>query len=224
MAGVNATDHPQAGLWLPGYVGWFAVGMGFALWQVARTSGRLGPSALDTLTKIPGTVWGVAVALLVVAASPVAGPYNLSASSPGQAFVKSLLYTGIAACVLFPALTPTARTARVLGGRVGHIAGDISYGVFAYHLIVLSVVEQVSQYTLFSGRFALLYFPTLVVSAAVAAASYYGMERPIMRFGRRDRGYDVSPAGRDSSASAQPNKIDAWTTPDVSPAPPSGQG
>jgi peptidoglycan/LPS O-acetylase OafA/YrhL len=224
MAAVNATDHPQAGLWLPGYVGWFAVGMGFALWQVARSSGRLGPSALDTLTKIPGTVWGVAVALVVVAATPVAGPYNLSSSTPGQAFVKSLLYTGIAACVLFPALTPTARTARVLGGRIGHVAGDISYGVFAYHVIVLSVVERISGYTLFSGRFALLFFPTLIVSAAVAAASYYGMERPIMRLGRRDKDYDVSPVGRDNSTSAQPNKIDAWTTPEVIPAPPSGQG
>jgi peptidoglycan/LPS O-acetylase OafA/YrhL len=164
------------------------------------------------------------VALLVVSATPVAGPYNLSTSTPGQAFVKSLLYTGIAACVLFPALTPTDRTARVLGGRIGHIAGDISYGVFAYHVIVLSVVEQISGYTLFSGRFALLFFPTLIVSAAVAAASYYGMERPIMRLGRRDKDYDVSPVGRDNSTSAQPNKIDAWTTPEVSPAPPSGQG
>jgi len=224
MAGVNATGHPRAGLWLPGYVGWFAVGMGFALWQVARSSGRLGPSALDTLTKIPGTVWGVGFALLLIAATPVAGPYNLSAPTPGQALVKSLLYTGIAACVLFPALTPTARTASVLGGRVGHVAGDISYGVFAYHLIVLSLVEQISGYTLFSGRFALLYFPTLVVSATVAAASYYGMERPVMRLGRRDRSYDVSSVGRDKRASAQPNTIDAWTTPEVTPAPPSGQG
>ncbi|TCO51676.1 peptidoglycan/LPS O-acetylase OafA/YrhL [Kribbella antiqua] len=224
MAGVNATGHPQAGLWLPGYVGWFAVGMGFALWQVARSSGRLGPSALDTLTKVPATVWGVAVALLLIAASPVAGPYNLTAASPGQAFVKSLLYTGIAACVLFPALTPTARITRVLGGRVAHVAGDISYGVFAYHLIVLSLVERIAGYEVFTGQFALLFFPTLALSGAVAAASYYGMERPIMRLGRRDRDYDVSPADRDKRASAQPNKIDAWTTPEVSPAPPSGQG
>lgn len=222
MAAVNATGHPQAGLWLPGYLGWFAVGMGFALWQVARTSGRLGPSTLDTLTKIPGTVWGIAVALLLIAATPIAGPYNLYTSTAGQAFVKCLVYTGIAACVLFPALTPTARTVRVLGGRVGHVAGDISYGVFVYHLIVLALVERISGYHLFSGKFAVLFFPTLVLSAAVAAASYYGMERPIMRLGRRDKSYDVSPV--DSSASAQANKTDAWTTPEVTPAPPSGQG
>ena len=107
---------------------------------------------------------------------------------------------------------------------MGHVAGDISYGVFAYHLIVLSLVEQISGYTLFSGKFALLYFPTLIASAAIAAASYYGMERPIMRRGRQERGYDVSPIGRDKRASAQPNTIDAWTSPEVTPAPPSGQG
>ena len=62
MAGVVSTDRAEAGFWLPGYLGWFAVGMGCALWQVARSSGRLGSSALDTLTKIPGTVWAIGVA------------------------------------------------------------------------------------------------------------------------------------------------------------------
>lgn len=224
MAGITATDHARAGLWLPGYIGWFAVGMGFALWQVARSSGRLGPSVLDTLTTIPGTVWGVAVALLLIAASPLAGPYNLTPPSPGQAFMKSLLYTAIAACVVFPAITPTPRITAVLGGKVGHVAGDISYGVFAYHLVVLSLVEQISGFELFKGHFALLFWPTLIVSASVAAASYYGMERPIMRRGRHDRNYDVSPVGRDKRASAQPNKTDAWTNPEVRPAPPSGHG
>jgi peptidoglycan/LPS O-acetylase OafA/YrhL len=224
MAGVNATDHVQAGLWVPGYLGWFAVGMGLALWQVARSSGRLAPSALDSLTKIPGTVWGIAVALLLIASSPIAGPYSLTISSPGQAFVKCLLYTGIAACVVFAAITPTRRTAAVLGGRVGHVFGDISYGVFVYHLIVLSLVERVSGVELFTGHFALLFWPTLVVSAAVAAASYYWMERPIMRRGRRDPSYDVSLVGLDKSANATPSNTDPWTTPEVRPAPSSGQG
>jgi peptidoglycan/LPS O-acetylase OafA/YrhL len=224
MAGVNTTDQARAGLWLPGYLGWFAVGMGFALWQVARSSGRLGPSALDTLTKIPGTVWGIAIALLLIASSPIAGPYNLTTPTPGQAFVKSLLYTAIAACVVFPAITPRPKVAAVLGGRVGHVAGDISYGVFCYHLIVLSVVEQLFDIELFKGQFALRFWPTLILSVAVAAASYYLMERPIMRRGRQDRTYDVSGVGRDSTAAARPNKIDPWTTPDVTPAPVSGQG
>ena len=224
MAGASATGNALAGLWLPGFIGWFAVGMGLALWQVARSSGRLGPSVLDTLTKIPGTVWGVGVALFLIAATPIAGPFNLNPPSPGQAFVKCALYTVIAACVVFPAITPTSRISAVLGGKAGHIAGDISYGVFAYHLIVLSLVQQVFDLGLFKGHFALLFWPTVVLSVALAAASYYWMERPIMRRGRHDRNYDVSPVGLDKRASAQPSKTDAWTTPEVRPAPPSGQG
>ena len=221
MAWITATEHPRAGLWLPGYVGWFAVGMGFALWQVAHQYGVLATPTLETLAKVPGTVWTAAVALLLIATTPLAGPYNLTAPSAGQAFMKTLLYTAVAACALFPALTPTPRSARVLGGRAGHVAGDISYGVFVYHLIVLGLVERVTGYTLFSGRFVLLFLPTLVISALVAASSYYGIERPIMRLGRRDRSYDVSPA---SSTNAQPNSTDAWTTTEVTPASPPGQG
>jgi peptidoglycan/LPS O-acetylase OafA/YrhL len=223
MATTAASDHYGAGVWLPGYLGWFSVGMGLALWQVARDSGRLGSSPLDTLTKIPATVWGIGIALLLIASSPVAGPHNLNPSSPGQAFVKNLLYTAIAACVVLPAITPTRRTAAVLGGKVGHVAGDISYGVFAYHLIVLSVVARVFGFPLFSGHFAVLFFATVIIAALLATASYYLMERPIMRRGRRDRNYDVSPVGLDKRASAQPNKTDAWTTPEFKPASPSGQ-
>lgn len=224
MAVSTASGHYRAGLWLPAYLGWFSVGMALALWQVARSSGRLRPSALDTLAKIPTTVWGIGIALLLIATSPVAGPYNLDPSSPGQAFVKNLLYTAIAACVVLPAITPTRRIATFLGGKVGHIAGDISYGVFAYHLVVLNVVAQIAGYRLFSGHFAILFVATVIISGLLAAASYYLMERPIMRRGRHDRNYDVSPVGLDKRASAQPNKTDAWTTPEVRPAPPSGQG
>ncbi|WBQ02380.1 acyltransferase family protein [Kribbella sp. CA-293567] len=224
MGVITATDNARAGLWLPGYIGWFAVGMGLALWQVARASGRLGPSVLDTLTKIPGTVWGIAAALFLIATSPLAGPYGLSASTVGQAVLKDALYTGIAACVVFPAITPTRRTVAVLGSRAGRFAGDISYGVFVYHTIVLSLMQQLVGQTLFDGRFAILFWPTLLVSVAVATASYYGLERPMMRWGRRDRSYDVSGVGRDSNANAQPKRIDDWTKPEVKPVPPSGQG
>ncbi|MEV5964330.1 acyltransferase [Kribbella sp. NPDC051952] len=189
---VTATNHPQAGLWLPGYVGWFAVGMGFALWQVARASGRLAPSALDTLAKIPGTLWGIAAALLLIAATPLAGPYDLSASTPGQAFVKSLLYTGIAACVLFPAV----QTGGVLGGTVARVGGKLAYGVFAYHLIVLSVIERLT------GQFAVRLVGTLVVSVALAGASYYWMERPILRRGAKTA--SPSTASKASSPSSNP--------------------
>lgn len=197
MAAVTATDHPQAALWLPGYLGWFAVGMGLALWQVARATGRLGPSTLDTLTRVPGTLWGIAAALLLIAATPLAGPYDHSAPTPAQALLKSLLYTVIVACVLFPVLTPTARTVRVLGGRPAQIAAQLSYGVVVYGFVVLALLH---------GPFAVQLPVTLVASVALAAASYRLIERPVFRLGVRRKNTAVA---RTASSATSPSSSPA---------------
>ncbi|TDW23067.1 acyltransferase family protein [Kribbella kalugense] len=187
---------PQAALWLPGYLGWFAVGMGLALWQVARATGRLGPSTLDTLTRVPGTLWGIAAALLLIAATPLAGPYDHSVPTPAQALLKSLLYTVIVACVLFPVLTPTARTVRVLGGRPAQIAAQLSYGVVVYGFVVLGLLH---------GPFVVQLPVTLVASVVIAAASYRLIERPALRFGVRRKNTAVArTASNATSPSSSP--------------------
>ncbi|TCC17011.1 acyltransferase family protein [Kribbella speibonae] len=172
MAAVMATGHPSAGLWLPGYLGWFAVGMGMALWQVARATGRLGPSTLDTLTRVPGTLWGIAAALLLITATPIAGPYDDTMPTAAQALIKSLLYTVVVACVLFPVLTPTAGTVRVLGGRPAQLAAQLSYGVVAYQFVVLGLID---------GPFAVQLPVTLLASVVLAAVSYRLVERPVLK-------------------------------------------
>ncbi|NUR99287.1 MAG: acyltransferase [Kribbellaceae bacterium] len=172
MAAVMATGHPSAGLWLPGYLGWFAVGMGMALWQVSRATGRLGPSTLDTLTRVPGTLWGIAAAVLLIAATPIAGPYDHSMPTPAQALIKSLLYTVALACVLFPVLTPTAGTVRVLGSRPARLAAKLAYGVVAYQFVVLGLVH---------GPFAVQLPVTLLGAVLIAAVSYRLLERPIAK-------------------------------------------
>jgi peptidoglycan/LPS O-acetylase OafA/YrhL len=175
MATITATGHRDAGLWLPGYLGWYAVGMGMALWQVARATGRLGPSTLDMLTRVPGTLGGIAAALLLIAATPIAGPYDHSTPTAAQALIKSLLYTVAVACVLFPVLTPTARTVRVLGGRPAQVGAQLSYGIVVYQFVVLGLLD---------GPFAVQLPVTLLTAAALAALSYNLVERPLTRFGK----------------------------------------
>jgi peptidoglycan/LPS O-acetylase OafA/YrhL len=175
MAAVTATGHPDAALWLPGYLGWFAVGMGLALWQVARATGRLGASTLDTLTSVPATLWGIAAALLMISATPLAGPYDHSMPTPAQALLKNLIYTAIVACALFPVLSPSTRTIQVLGSRRARQAARLSYGVVAYQFVVVGVLD---------GPFAVQLPVTLAGAVALAAASYYLVERPIMRRGK----------------------------------------
>jgi peptidoglycan/LPS O-acetylase OafA/YrhL len=188
----------SSGLWLPGYLGWFGAGMALAVWQVARSAGLLPDGFLGTLANNPGTVWAGALAVFALATSPVAGPYDLSLATPGQAATKNLLYSLVAIMFVFPAVAAVRessepRVIQALGGRVGHFLGDISYGVFAYHVVVLGVVERLTGHVVFTGGFAMLFWLTLSVSVVLATVSYRLVERPIMRRGRRDRRFDVSP-------------------------------
>ena len=59
-------------------------------------------------------------------------------------------------------------------------------------LIVLGVVERLVDFTIFSGGFGLLFWPTLAASVTVATLSYYLLERPIMRLGRRRRSSETT--------------------------------
>ena len=96
-----------------------------------------------------------------------------------------------------PPFSPPTWPPLTLGGRAGHFLGDISYGVFAYHVVVLGVVERLTGHVVFTGRFATLFWLTLSASVVLATLSYRLMERPIMRRGRRDRRFDVSPSPND---------------------------
>ena len=156
--GVPQLGTDRVALWLPGYLGWFGVGMAFALWHIRpRAHGVLRPSVLDRLARIPGTLWAGAAAVYLVAATPLAGPYDLATASGPQAVVKSLLYAVVAGALVFPAIStiqgPEPRPVRALGGRIGHFLGDISYGVFCYHVIVLALLVEQLDFGVFGGRF-----------------------------------------------------------------------
>ena len=182
---------PALGLWLPAYLGWFAAGMGLAVWSTARERGIFGRSPLDDLASAPGTAWTCALALFFVAATPVAGPYGLEMPTTGTAVTKNLLYALIAFLVVLPAVVvaPESRAAgrvnTVLGTGVPRYLGQISYGVFAYHVTLLGLVERLLGHQTFGGQFLQLWLLTFVSSLALASASYFGVERPVSRWGRR---------------------------------------
>jgi peptidoglycan/LPS O-acetylase OafA/YrhL len=189
MATVTALGLSQARLWLPGFVGWFGLGMLLAVWHAARTTGVLPTGRLDRLAAYPGTVWGLAAALFVLASTPVAGPLDLSEPTPLQAATKSLLYAVIGALVVLPTVlavppAPEPTAVRALSGRVGVGLGLISYGVFAYHVLVLELVSRWLGLGTFEGGFWQRWLLTTGIAVAVAAASYAAVERPVMRRAR----------------------------------------
>ena len=80
---------------------------------------------------------------------------------------------------------------RSLGSAPWAFAGGISYGFFLYHVTVLGWVEHLVGHRPFSGDFGRLWVLTLVATTLLATASYHLVERPLLRLGRRNRGYDV---------------------------------
>ena len=192
MATVTALGHPAARLWLPGYVGWFAIGIGLSTWHAGRTTGTLPAARVEELARFPGTVWSLLAAVFLLSTSAVAGPLDLSEPTPGQAATKSLLYSIIGLLAVAPTVMtiPPAREPAALApltGRVGVWLGRISYGVFAYHVVLLELLGETPGFEPFTGRFMARWVVTLAATLVVAWLSYRFVERPIMRSVRPGR-------------------------------------
>lgn len=177
-----------AGLWLPAFIGWFGAGMALAVWRESRLAGLLPRSVLDDLVASPGTLWALAGALYLLLTSRAAGPFGLVPSTALEAATKNLGYALLGLLVVLPCVSAEpsgSRVVAVLGSPVARRLGDISYGVFAYHLIVLGLVERAIGHRPFTGHGPLLWIATVVLVLPVAWASYRYVERPIMQWGRR---------------------------------------
>lgn len=181
-----------SGLWLPGLAGWFAVGMGLATWTAAREAGLLPASPVDRLAADPVTCWVMAFAVYTIVATPVGGPLTLDPAGAGALVAKNALYTLTAALLVLPVIRTTTPSAsgsslvhRTLGSRPAEFLGTISYGIFVYHVAILALVERLIGHRPFQGDFAALFIGTLSLAVGTATVSYFLIERPVMRWGRR---------------------------------------
>lgn len=174
-------------LWLPSYLTWFAVGMVLASCDVRSRASVDHPDRLTVvarqLGRSPGLCWLAAAALFVIAATPVAGPADLTPPTLGAALTKNLLYAAVAGFVILPGVfaSPRGRFARALSHPAARHVGHLSYGLFCVHLIVLDLVADWRGISLFEGRGVELFVLTLTVSLVVSELLYRVVERPAMR-------------------------------------------
>ena len=175
-------------LWLPSYLTWFATGILLAHCDVLRHPDRRGPAGrlvelVRTLGLSPGLCWLAAAALLVVAATPLAGPPDLAPPTLGAALTKNLLYAAVAGFVILPGVfaPPGGRFVRVLSLPALRHVGHLSYGIFCVHLVLLELVTDWRDMPLFGGRGFELFGLTLLASLVVAEALHRAVERPFQR-------------------------------------------
>jgi peptidoglycan/LPS O-acetylase OafA/YrhL len=188
--------------WLPAFLTWFAVGIAFALAHVLlqqRAEPPRAALALRDLGQLPGACWAMALGLLLVAATPVAGPALLFVSTPSEAVAKHLLYAFVAGLVVLPGVFAGAGTfTKVLSWPVLRHLGHISYSVFCLHLLVLHFVWELTGYPLFRGHGLTVWLLTVLGSLAAAELAYRLVERPAMRFAHRREPVGRAPALEDA--------------------------
>lgn len=209
--------------WLPEYLGWFGGGMALAVWHEGRLAGELPRTAVDDLVASPGTLWAAAGALYLLLTTRLAGPYGLDRATLLEAGTKNLGYTVLAVLVVLPCIAAEPSSSRVvaaLGSRPARLLGDLSYGVFVYHLVVLALVERAIGHKPFTGDFLVLWPLTVVGSVLVAWVSHRYLEEPIMRRARRRDPRRSRPAAVPTARVTAERDAAASTAAAAAPSPP----
>lgn len=184
---VRAGDHDSTfGNTLPGMWGWFAAGMALAVLSAAYAGRplRTRPALLRSATERPALWWLAAFAALTVAALAVGLPRSfIEPYTTTTLALEHLLYGTMAVCLVVPAIFADSRrslVSAVLGNPVVAWLGLISYGIFLYHLPLARRLQPVVDW-LPAGGFAVYTAVAIAAAAACAAASYYAVERPLLR-------------------------------------------
>jgi len=181
---VPTPDAIHADNWLPGYLPWFAAGMLLA--ELAEEPVRA-EGARARWRRISGNralMWLAALIAFLLAATDLAGPAGLTRAEPWQYVMKIALGTVIGYGLIAPLVLGSARH-RWLESPLAATIGRWSYGIFLWHLAVLSIVFPVFGILPFSGDFVWVLILTVALTLPVAAASFALIEDPTRRFARR---------------------------------------
>lgn len=181
-----------SGYWLPGFTGWFAGGMMLAVVRANLDSGTVGAGSrwrvAEEVGRHPFTCWALAALVYFAAMTPVAGPRSIVATTAAQACTKQTLYLIMAVALVWPAIFGRSPvTKAILANRPLRYLGDISYGVFLYHLLVLDGVMRLLDNRLFSGSVLQVLPLTVLGAGLMAATSFRYLERPVIHWAHSGR-------------------------------------
>nr|WP_260173648.1 acyltransferase [Nocardioides albus] len=170
----------HVGQWLPVYLPWFLGGVVLAALSAdPHASKRLAATSRD----LTGW-WTLALGLFALACSDLAGPRLLVPPTAWEALAKSLLYGGAALCLVVPLVFGdqlAGPVRRWMAGPIPTWLGDISYGVFCIHMLVLVMAMRLLNVEVFTGHFTLVLAVTLSVSLVAATLSRRFVEGPFLR-------------------------------------------
>lgn len=194
--------HP---MWLPGLAVWFAAGMALATLEVSVATG--GHTILTEAARAPLTWWALAAGTFLVAGTPLTGPRDLSDPTAAQFGAKLALFLVVAVAVVLPvAFAGPGPIRAALSAPVASWLGTVSYGLFLWHPLVLTVLHpDLAHETV--GSTLRVYALTVGGALILASLSWYGLEQPLQRLGRR-RAIPTRPAPTDEKLEpARPTSV-----------------
>lgn len=173
---------------------WFALGLMLAALSVWAVQRDREPRFVAAIRSHPGRLVAAALTLYVLSTYLMSDSRLAFPTADRTTFLLQFALVGvIAALLLAPAVFGTD------GGGIYRAAlahpllswlGLVSYGIFLWQfpvligLLDLGLIDGMSR----SVSFAVLLPATVAGTVACAAFSYYALERPLMRWSRRDRG------------------------------------
>lgn len=193
-------SKPNMLLWLPAHMDWFAVGMLLATLSVWVEGGGTLPAALHDFARRTGPCLFCAALCFSVVVVLKGDQLGFARSETMGQTSWRFFFQGLSAFfLLLPAVLGDRdhdqRWARILRAPTMVLLGTISYGIYLWHFTVLSWYEGI---LLGRGpwiRLVGITFAVLCVTIPIAAASYYVVERPILRLFRKwSQDQQVSPA------------------------------
>jgi peptidoglycan/LPS O-acetylase OafA/YrhL len=172
----------QAPIWfvrsVVGYAFWFALGMSMAVVSARFHGEPRQPRLIRAVAAHPGILWLVAIAGYAALSAWL--PPVVFLTSGDDALVAHIAFGLITALLLMPAVFGPASVGlprRFLAHPVVAWIGLISYGIFLWHFVFTLKLGPSGT----GSSFPVVLAATLAISIAVAAASYYVIERPILR-------------------------------------------
>jgi peptidoglycan/LPS O-acetylase OafA/YrhL len=200
VVGDYAAGAPRT--WLPAFLTWFAVGIALAWAHVHHQDRRRPGTAVKWLAAVgamPGVCWSAVAGLMLVAATPLAGPSLLFVATPAESLTKHLLYALVGGLVVITGIfsEPHGRYTEIMSIRPLRHLGHISYSTFCIHLPVLHLIMSITGYALFAGHGLEIWVLTVVASLLASELLYRLVERPFMRL--KDAGRRRSPAAGSAS-------------------------
>lgn len=182
--------HDLGIYWLPANLDYFALGMGLAVASAWLATRETIPPFAEMLGRLSILWWLLALACFYIVCKQLHLPLGINRVDGRKAFARQFLYGATAFFLLLPAVFgPQDRglIRRLLRWQPIVYFGLISYGVYLWHQAWIGQAFEWQKAAPFQASFPALLTTALAWTIVTASASWFLLERPLLRVRDRTR-------------------------------------